>query len=95
MTNYLLSPTHPTGRAKAKFLFSLGFNQAEPELLAAAFRQLILGPAQVEAHDTSFGTKYIVNGDLVGPARHAPVRTVWIIERGTQLPRFVTAYPRT
>ena len=42
-----------------------------------------------------YGQKYEVGGFLQGPTgREAPVVTVWIVLRGEDVPRLVTAYPR-
>jgi hypothetical protein len=41
-----------------------------------------------------YGTKYVVDGTIEGPAGHAgTVRTVWIVESEGDAPRLVTAYP--
>lgn len=41
------------------------------------------------------GDKYVIDGTLTSTGgRIGLVRTVWIIDRGTTTPRFVTAYPR-
>lgn len=43
---------------------------------------------------TEHGTKYLVEGSIVTPDERYPfVRTVWLIETGTEVPRFITAYP--
>ena len=44
--------------------------------------------------NTPYGTKYVVDGKLDNPAgKVVKVRTLWIIEKGKKLPRFVTIYP--
>jgi hypothetical protein len=41
------------------------------------------------------GQKYIVEGNIETPSGKTPrVRTVWIVDRGLETPRLVTAYPR-
>lgn len=93
LTGYLLSTAHPVGRSKARFFASLGFFPADADRLDQALRALAAKPADVEAQDTRFGTKYIVDGELIGPSAQAGVRTVWILEQGSEVARFVTAYP--
>ena len=95
LTHYLLSAAHPVGRGKARFFAELGFSATDPDLLDAALRVLALDAEAVETQDTGFGIKYIADGQLRGPTATAPVRTVWIIEHGSETPRFVTAYPRS
>ena len=41
------------------------------------------------------GTKYLVDGAIQTPVGERPVvRSIWIIDRGGQSPRLVTAYPQ-
>jgi hypothetical protein len=92
--DYLLSPEHPVGRAKARVFAALGFRQATwlalHDALLAHARE---GTAEaVEAGP--YGQKYRVRGILRGPAdRGSPVVAVWIVLPGEAAPRFVTAYP--
>jgi hypothetical protein len=92
--NYLLSPTHTVGRAKAAFFTQVGFHSTNP---AALERQLLLVARQgtlCRQVVTQYGTKYVVDGWLHTPCgRQVAVRTVWIVEHGQSAPRLVTAYP--
>jgi len=53
------------------------------------------GQARVKKGDRSaYGQKFEARGRLVGPnGRDAEVITIWIILTGTDVPRFITAYP--
>jgi hypothetical protein len=93
VADYLLARSHPVGRGKARFFEGLGFSADDPDALETALRSLAADPAQVVQEDTGFGTKYIADGEIRGSVDTAPVRTVWIIEAGADIPRFVTAYP--
>ncbi|HEV7374892.1 MAG TPA: hypothetical protein VGN95_09260 [Pyrinomonadaceae bacterium] len=45
-------------------------------------------------HGTVHGKKYIIDDMIEMPSGKSPVvRTVWIIDRGEDAPRLVTAYP--
>jgi hypothetical protein len=45
--------------------------------------------------ETVHGKKYIVDGAIETPSGKTPVvRTVWIVDEGSDVPRLVTAYPR-
>lgn len=66
---------------------------SDPDLFETAIRELLHQPESVKAEDTGFGSKYIVDGILRGPARQALVRTIWIFDRESDFARFVTAYP--
>jgi len=93
ITDYLLSRTHPVGRGKASFFEKLGFDAGEPAALESALRELAQNPIATKTQDTGFGMKYIVDGDLRGPAGNAALRSIWIVDRGSNVARFVTAYP--
>jgi hypothetical protein len=95
LTDYLLSASHPAGRGKARFFSKLGFAPGALAILENALRGLAQNPERVESEDTGFGTKYIADGQLRGPKATASVRTVWIVDRGAEIPRLVTAYPRS
>jgi hypothetical protein len=94
LRDYLLSISHPHGRHKAAFFGRFGFTRERWEGLATALR------VHAEAHEvlkvevTPFGTRYTVEGELSTPVgRVVRVRTVWYVERGEDLLRFVIAYP--
>ncbi|MGQ0815639.1 MAG: DUF6883 domain-containing protein [Gemmatimonadota bacterium] len=93
ITDYLLSRTHPVGRGKAAFFEKLGFDAEAPGALESALRELAGNPSTTNTQDTGFGIKYIVDGDLRGPAGNASVRSIWIVGRDSTVARFVTAYP--
>jgi hypothetical protein len=94
ITEYLLSTSHPVGRAKAAFFRRFGFHiPAWTEL-----RDGLLDHARsshiVSASDTPFGRKYTVEGLLTTPSGRKPrVRSVWFVTTGQTAPRLVTAYP--
>ena len=93
LQEYLLSPTHVTGRYKAAFFRRLGYEQDGWEILERDLRSLLLEDA-IELETTDYGEKYAVRGVLEGPnGRVADIVSVWIILAGTDVPWFVTAYP--
>ena len=94
ITGYLLNPEHPDNGGKARFFFGLGFSREDFQVLDAAFRKLAVAGSIVKSMETSHGRKYIIDGRIVSPSGKNPaVRTVWIVDRGLESPRLVTAYP--
>ena len=92
--DYLLSPDHRVGRSKARFFGALGFEQPAWLILRDALVALALEGEAERGESSVFGQKYVVRGMLRGPAgRSAAVVTAWIVLRGDDVPRFVTAYP--
>jgi hypothetical protein len=94
ITGYLLNPSHPDNGGKARFFGDAGFSSAAPEALVEAIGQIAASADVVSRTESPHGVKFVVDGILRHPhGRFATVRTIWIIERGRDAPRFVTAYP--
>jgi hypothetical protein len=94
LVDYLLNPAHPDNGGKAAFFMALGFSRKNWPELAAAFRQLAGETEVAEVVESSYGAKYVLDGWLQGrDNKRAVVRTIWIIDWGTNFPRLVTAYP--
>lgn len=94
LRDYILSPTHPDGRAKAAYLALLGYTQADWPRLDADLRDQILSRAAEPARLSQYGQKYEILGPLTGPSGDtAWVRTIWIICIGETVPRLVTLIP--
>lgn len=91
---YLLNPLYRYGAAKERFFTAFGFRADTWEILAKALCEHGRTHDIVRAHETSFGSRYIVEGELNTPGgRHPRVRTVWQFDKGTIAPRLITAYP--
>jgi hypothetical protein len=94
ITGYLLNPEHPDNGGKAAFFIGLGFSRDDSDTFAGALRELALLAEVTENMESVHGKKYIVDGKLENPVgKAALVRTIWIIDAGTDFPRLVTAYP--
>lgn len=93
VVGYFLSRTHPVGRCKSAFLSQLGFSYANADELEAAIRKIAAEGTVVESSDTGFGTKYLVQAELAGPAASALVNLICIIEAGMENPRLASIYP--
>ena len=91
--DYLLSPTHPVGRHKARWFQRLGYDQGRFQELADDLRALASRDAE-SLGDEGYGEKYAVVGSIVLPSgAQYTVRTVWIVLCGEDRPSLVTAYP--
>jgi hypothetical protein len=94
--DYLLNEAHPDNGGKARFFGSLGY-------FAGGSRPPDAGPSRgcrtrevVRSAESAHGQKHVVDGRLSGhtqESRQWSIRTVWIIDRGEDAPRLVTAYP--
>ena len=94
ITNYLLNPAHRYGASKAHFFAAFGFRAAQWEQLAAALREHGQRHEVSHAHETGFGPRYMVDGELAAPDGRRPrLRSVWQLDHGEVAPRLITAYP--
>lgn len=91
---YLLSRSHPVGRFKAAFFLGLGYSAEDWRRLEADLRTQHLSQDAMPGPPSAYGQKYEIRAPLVGPTgRAAAVVSVWVVRRGEEFPRFVTAYP--
>jgi Domain of unknown function (DUF6883) len=94
ISEYLLNPLHRYGAAKERFFTIFGFRADSWQILAEALCEHGRTHNIVRAHETGFGMRYIVEGELNTPLGRRPrVRTVWQFDEGTIAPRLITAYP--
>lgn len=94
IVDYLLSTTHPGGRGKAKWLIAHGFTAERWEELADALKRHASQDEEARMEASPHGTRYIVEGPLETPDGRRPLlRSVWFVETGEAVVRFVTAYP--
>ncbi len=92
--DYLLNPAHPDNGGKAAFFLGLGFSRSDWQGLATAFGNLASTAEISKSLECSHGRKYVLDGRIASPSGKAPVvRTIWIVDRGHDSPRLVTAYP--
>jgi hypothetical protein len=82
-----------TNPAKARFFRLFGFDPSRSQGLAAALRWHIRHQHFYRDVPTRHGTKYEVRCSLPTPdGRNPCVMSIWIVDAGQTIPRFVTAY---
>jgi hypothetical protein len=93
LRDYLLSPSHPVGRFKARFFQSLGYTLGNWEALSETFLE-VARTGEVEELSSPYGRKFrIVAQVTVATGEEVQVVTIWILSSSDAAPRFVTAYP--
>jgi len=81
--------------AARPFFESLGFHRVEPEVLATALQNLAREAEVAQASVSPHGRKYVIVGQIESPiGKAASVQTIWIVDKGSDVARLVTAYPR-
>ena len=95
LTRYCLDPDSRQGRHKARvFEAALGFNRANYVDLLRAIRKGILTCDGRLIGRTIHGELWQVDLPIAGPSGAATVRTGWIYEEGSDVPRLTTAFFR-
>ncbi len=94
LADYLLSETHPVGRAKARYFRAAGFDERNTADLATGLLAIARTAAVIEEVPSPHGVKYVLDGTVAAPNGDTlRLRTIWIVEPVVGYPRFVTAYP--
>ena len=94
LQDYCLNSEHDDGKHKAHLFFdALGItvNNAE-ELREALLQAVKTHDAQLGKRDT-YGQRYTVDFVYAWKNKQATIRSAWIIEHGSDIPRLITAYP--
>ena len=95
LTAYLLNISHKRGGTKARLLLGVGYRSDTPYVLEADLRAQHLSLEVTRTHSNAYGVVY----EIVGPIR-TPIGSrvqfcsVWQVDTGADVPRFITMYPR-
>lgn len=94
IVDYLLNPAHPDNGGKADFFLRLGFHGDQWQTLAAALKVLAAKGQVCKSVESPHGNKYIIVGQIQSPNdKSALVQSIWIVDKGLDTGRLVTAYP--
>ena len=95
LTTYLLNPAHKRGGAKARLLSSFGYRTNAPEVLESDLRSQHLSLNATRTSQNPYGVAYEIEGPITTPnGRTVRFCSVWQIDTGSEVPRFITMYPR-
>lgn len=94
ITDYLLSDKHQTGKQKADFFKRFGFDSENINTFIGSLIQHSIDREVEKIQDSVYGTKYELRCEIKTPDERNPcIITVWIVEKGQEVPKLVTAYP--
>ena len=87
--------SHKRGAAKARLLLSLGYRSDAPQVLEADLQTQHLTLDVTRTSENAYGLVYEIEGPIKTPSGK-PVRfcSIWQVDTGTDVPRFITMYPR-
>lgn len=95
LRDYLLNPAHRRGSPKARMLLSCGYRADNWQVLEADLRSQHLTVEVTATRDTAYGRRFEVRAPLATPSgRRVVFESIWQIDTGTKVPRFITMYPR-
>lgn len=92
--DFILDATHTDNKGRAAFFLGFGFTQQQWEVLRDALIAHPHSNAIFRATPTGFGTRYRVRCSITSPDTRNPcIDTLWVIDQGSTVPAFLTAYP--
>jgi hypothetical protein len=94
LRDYSLNPEHKDGKHKARlFAAILGMTADDAEELRQVLLEIVkLHEAQLGRQD-EFGQRYTLDFEISWQNREARLRSGWIIEPDSEIPKLTTCYP--
>ena len=92
--DYCLNPQHNSGKHKARMVASaLGMGPDDAEALREVLLQAVKTCHARLGREDVYGRRYTIDFVCKWRGRQATIQSGWIIDRGSEIPRLVTAYP--
>ena len=94
LRDYCLNPLHPEGKHKARlFMAALGMTIQDAEGLQNILLQAVHTAEVQVGRGDPYGQRYTMDFTLIWHGKQATIRSGWIIEYGSTVPRLTTCYP--
>ncbi|BAU11538.1 hypothetical protein LEP3755_20370 [Leptolyngbya sp. NIES-3755] len=94
LRNYCLNPEHDDGKHKARlFLSILEMTDEDAEALRQILLEVITTQDARLGRKDEFGQRYTLDFVLEWKGKSAIVRSGWILEDGSEIPRLTTCFP--
>jgi hypothetical protein len=94
LRDYCLNPIHDEGKHKARlFAAALSMTANDAEDLREALLQAVKTEDARLGRRDEYGQRYLIDFMLAWRGKQAMIRSGWIIEHGTEMPRLTTCYP--
>jgi hypothetical protein len=95
ITGYLLNVSHKRGGPKARLLLSVGYQVNDPKRLESDLRMQHLSLDVTRTVENAYGVVYEIEGPIKTPSgRFVRFCSIWQLDTGSEVPRFITMYPR-
>ncbi len=94
LRDYCLNTEHDDGKHKARLFSSILSMKAEhAEELRLILLEIIRTHEAVLGRSDRFGQRYTVDFEITWQNRNATLRSGWIIEHSSDIPKLTTCYP--
>ena len=95
LTGYMLNVSHKRGGSKARLLVSVGYRSDNPQSLDSDLRTQHLSLDVTRTSKNPYGVVYEIQGPIKTPSgKTVRFCSIWQIDSGANVPRFITMYPR-
>jgi hypothetical protein len=94
LRDYCLNLEHDDGKHKARlFSSTLGMKAEDAEELRLILLEIIKTQEAKLGRSDRFGQRYTVDFEITWQNRNATLRSGWIIEHSSNVPKLTTCYP--
>jgi hypothetical protein len=94
LRDYCLNPEHKVGKDKARlFSSALGMTADNAEELRQVLLKIVKNHEVKLGRQDEHGQRYTLDFEISWHNRKATLRSGWIIETGSEIPRLTTCYP--
>lgn len=93
LRDYCLNPLHDEGKHKARvFASALGMTAADAESLRILLLEAVRTRDAQLGYRDAYGQRYVVDFQADWRGRRAIIRSGWILEHGSNVPRLTSCY---
>jgi len=93
LRDYCLNPNHDVGKHKARvFVAALSLYSQDALVLRGALLEAVKSNEAIHGTANEFGQRYIVDFDMEYNGKTARIRSIWIINTGSGIPRLISSY---
>lgn len=94
LRDYCLNPEHDDGKHKARlFLSILGMKSENAEELREILLEVVKTHEAQLGRQDQFGQRYTLDFTIEWQNKSAILRSAWIVEHGSEIPKLTTCYP--
>src|SRR4051812_36489950 len=94
LTGCLLNVSHKRGGPKARLLLHVGYRSDNPHSLESDLRAQHLSLDVARTHENAYGASTSQGLIKTPSGRNVRFCSVWQVDTGTDVARFITMYPR-